>query len=57
MTKKQRAKHVEKIIRQSWTSLESHLVWTYLKTKEGEEFHKQAIREYIDIISNSVKLW
>lgn len=57
MVKIYRAKHVEKIIRQAWISLESHLYWTYTKSSEGTKFHKQAIKEYVDIIHNATKLW
>jgi hypothetical protein len=52
-----RAKLVERIIRQSWSSLDSHLPWTYLKSREGVKFHKQAIKEYLDIIATAIKLW
>ena len=55
--KKDRAKIVEKIIRLAWNSLESHLYWTHAKSSEGKQFHKKAIREYLEIISNSTKLW
>jgi hypothetical protein len=54
---KQRAKNVEKIIRLAWSSLESHLYWTHSKSSEGKSFHKQAIREYIEIIKTSIDLW
>lgn len=55
--KQRRAKLIAKIIKQSWTSLESHLFWTYRKSSEGEEFHKQAVKEYIDIIKNASELY
>lgn len=54
---KQRAIKVERIIRLAWSSLESHLYWTHSKSSEGRNFHKQAIREYIEIIKNSIDLW
>ncbi len=54
---KQRAIKVERIIRLAWSSLESHLYWTHSKSSEGKNFHKQAIREYIEIIKNSIDLW
>lgn len=57
MKKADRAKNVEKIIRQAWVSLESHLYWTHTKSSEGTQFHKKAIREYVDIINNATKLW
>lgn len=52
-----RAKKVEKIILLAWDSLESHLPYTHLKTSEGAKFHKDAIRQYIDIIRLSTELW
>lgn len=55
--KQDREKNVEKIIRQTWTSLESHLAWTYKKSSEGKKFHKTAVKEYLDIMNNAVKLW
>lgn len=55
--KKNRAKNVEKIIRQAWISLETHLHWTYAKSSEGKKFHRQAVKEYLEIINNAVELW
>lgn len=52
-----RAKIVEKIIRQAWTSLESHLKYAYKHTSEGQKFHQVAIKEYIDIIANASELY
>lgn len=57
MRKKDRAKSVERIIRQAWSSLESHLRYTHVKSSEGIKFHKQAIKEYIEIITEASKLW
>jgi len=52
-----RAKKVEKIIRLSYDSLESHLPYTHLKTSEGTKFHKDAILQYIEIINLAKDLW
>jgi hypothetical protein len=52
-----RAKIIEKIIRQAWSSLESHLEYTYIKTPEKEKFHKDCVKEYIDIIKNASELY
>lgn len=52
-----RAKHVEKIIRLAFDSLQSHLEYTYKHTSEGEKFHKDCVVEYLEIINNAVKLW
>jgi len=52
-----RAKRVEKIILLSWDSLSSHLHYTHLKTSEGTKFHKDAIKQYVEIINNAIELW
>ena len=57
MKKKDRAKIVEKIIRQAYKSLESHLYWSHAKSSEGKKFHRTAIKEYLDIMNNATKLW
>jgi len=57
MNKKDRAKAVEKIIRQAWSSLESHLKFTHIKTSEGTTFHRKCIKEYIEIITEASKLF
>lgn len=50
-------KGIEKAIRLIWSSLESHLEYTYIKpTKidldrgETNKFHKDCIREYAEVI-------
>jgi hypothetical protein len=55
--KKEKEENVENIIRQAWSSLESHLPYTHKKSSEGKKFHKKCVEEYLDIINNSVKLW
>jgi len=57
MTKNDRAKSVEKIMRLAWDSLETHLRYTHIKTTEGANFHKKTIKEYIEIISEASKLY
>lgn len=52
-----RAKSVEKIIRLAWDSLETHLRYTHLKTTEGERFHREAIKQYLDIMNEAYKLY
>ena len=44
-------KKIERAIRLTWESLQSHLYWTHSKSSEGKQFHKKAIREYAEIIS------
>lgn len=55
--KYRRAKIVKKIIRLAYDSLDSHLDYTHIKTSEGADFHKDAIKQYIDIIKLSTDLW
>ena len=48
-----KAKEIEKAIRLTWSSLESHLLYTHsgkLIRDEDREFHKQCVQEYADII-------
>jgi hypothetical protein len=52
-----RAKYVEKIIRLAWSSLESHLEYTHKKTSEKEKFHKDCVKDYIEIMENASKLY
>ena len=47
---KKRPQVIEKSIRAVWDSLESHLQYTYLKTKEGKQFHKKCVKEYALLI-------
>ena len=55
--KYRRAKIVKKIIRLAYDSLDSHLDYTHIKTSEGADFHKDAIKQYIDIIKLATELW
>lgn len=52
-----RAKSVEKIIRLAYDSLETHLHYTHMKTTEGEKFHREAIKQYLDIMQEAYKLY
>lgn len=54
---KSKEANVEQIIRQAWSSLESHLQYTHKRTSEGQKFHKKCVEEYLDIMNNAVKLW
>jgi hypothetical protein len=45
-----RAKHVERAIRLTWVSLESHLEYTHRKDGAGFTFHKRAVRDYAEVI-------
>lgn len=55
MKKNEKEKRIEKIICIAWSSLESHLPYTYIKTKEGKNFHKKCVKEYIEIIIQASK--
>lgn len=48
--KSQNHKDIEKAIKLAYSSLMSHLPWTYLRSSEGTNFHCSAIREYAQII-------
>lgn len=50
MTTKSRAKDVERAIRLTWESLESHLRYTHIRTTEGEEFHQKCVKDYAELI-------
>lgn len=52
-----RAKAVNQIILLSFDSLQSHLKYTHLKTTEGEKFHREAIKQYLDIMNEAYKLY
>jgi len=57
MTKKKRAKLIEKAIRLTWSSLESHLRYTHVKSSEGDKFHRKCIREYAELIDAISQLY
>jgi len=46
----ERAKKIARAIELAYSSLKSHQFWTYLKSSEGKRFHKQAIKDYAEII-------
>lgn len=50
MTKDDRAKKIDTLIRMVWSSLESHLEWTHTDCEEGKDFHKKCIKEYSEIV-------
>jgi hypothetical protein len=58
LSKKQRAREIEKAIRLAYSSLESHLPYTHKKHVDGSmKFHRECIREYSEIISILSKLY
>lgn len=54
--KQNKAKTIERLMRLTYSSLESHLSATYLKTPDGIAFHKQCVREYAEMIQLLAKL-
>lgn len=57
MNSDQRAKLVEKQLRSIWDSLQSHLYFTYNKSKEGKIFHKKCVKDYSKQIEEVTKLF
>jgi hypothetical protein len=61
MKKTNRDKIIERIIRLTWDSLESHLGWTYASKKElGKEtnsFHRKCVRDYAETIRLATLLY
>ena len=58
LSKKQRAKTIDKAIRLTWESLESHLHWTSHKdTGVKKKFHKQCVKDYAKTIKLIAKLY
>ena len=50
MAKKNREKDIERAIRLTWGSLESHLLWTHRKSSEGQKFHKRCVKDYAETL-------
>jgi hypothetical protein len=53
---KDKDKILEEVIKSVWSSLVSHLPYTYQKSSEGKIFHKKCVREYSVIIDKLSKL-
>jgi hypothetical protein len=51
MKRDERNKELEKTIRALWSSYESHLAYTHLRSTEGKAWHRKCCREYADEIS------
>ena len=56
MKTKTKDKILEEVIKSVWSSLVSHLPYTYLKSSEGKRFHKTCVKDYADIINKLSKL-
>jgi hypothetical protein len=50
MSKTKKEREIEEAIRLTWSSLESHLRYTYAKSAEGTRFHKKCTQEYARVI-------
>ena len=56
MKKNKKDKLLDEVIRSVYSSLESHLRYTYVKSSEGKRFHKKCVKEYAVIIEKLSKL-
>lgn len=57
MTKKERAKQIERAIRLTWDSLQSHLRYTHERHRDSASHHVKCIKEYSEIITILAKLY
>ncbi|MGE3703444.1 MAG: hypothetical protein AB7G08_32640 [Hyphomicrobiaceae bacterium] len=58
MTKRRRRqKHVDRIMRNAWGSLITHLDAIERRDRDGDDWHEQAIREYAEIILAASQLY
>lgn len=55
--KEDRAKLIEDGIRLTWESLESHLKYTHTESADGTKFHKDCVREYVQLLGILAKLY
>jgi len=59
MKKRNRSKKIRRIIRNVFSSLDSHLEYTYkkgLEKPEDNNFHKKCVKEYAKIIKDAADL-
>ncbi len=52
-----RAKLIEQAVKLIWSSLASHLSWTYTKHPDSKRFHKKCVKEYADLIKIITELY
>lgn len=59
MKEQERARLIERAIRLTWASAESHLRLVHERRPRNEsaDFHKKAIREYLEILTILSKLY
>lgn len=57
LSQKQRAKIVERCIRDVWESLDTHLPYTHDKHPDGADFHKKCVADYAKTIERLSKLF
>lgn len=60
MKSKERAKLIERAIRLTWSSLDSHLELTHRKAPKfvgREKFHKTCVKDYAEMIVILTKLY
>lgn len=60
-TQSERAKNVEVGMNLVWSSLQSHLPYTYQKNglarNESNAFHKKCVKEYVELMNVLLKLY
>lgn len=56
MRKKAKDKLLREVIKSIWSSLDSHLEWTYKKSLEKQPFHIKCVKEYAEMIYKLSKL-
>lgn len=49
--KTKKEKKIERAIRLTWSSLESHLQYTHKQSSEGKTFHRKCVKEYSELIN------
>lgn len=54
---KDKAKIIERLMRLTYSSLESHLRYTHIKTPEGVSFHKRCVKDYAETMYLISKLY
>ncbi len=52
-----RAKAIEKTMKLTWASLETHLPYTHAKHRDGYKHHRDSVNEYIQMLIELNKLW
>lgn len=43
-----RAKKIDRLMRLTWSSLETHLKYTHVSSSEGKAFHRRCVKDYAE---------